>query len=190
MTASRTCRACGVELHGDVMWCLRCYEPVRHLTPRDPGDPTISFLRDPDDGSERSRWKAGVNTFGPVGRIVVTLLVLAFAPRSTNLVAVAVIWPAYLASAAIVLRATWKKDHVVSTSIEEIATKGRPTSPTVEPAPTSVPRSTIAAYVVIGLAIAAGILGWGATNEDVHAALAMCGAIALLVIAVRLLVKP
>jgi hypothetical protein len=111
------------------MWCLRCYEPIRQLTPRDPGARTITFLRDPNEGAERSRWRAGVNTFGPVGRIVTTLLVIAFAPWTTNAVALIVMWPIYLVGAAIVLRATWKKDDVVHASIAEMAVAGRPASP-------------------------------------------------------------
>jgi hypothetical protein len=114
MTASRTCHACGAELPGDVRRCLRCYEPIRHLTPRDPGEPTITFLRGPDDGVERSRWKAGVNTFGPFGRIAVTLLVLVMAPLSLNLVSLVVVLPAYLVLAAIVLRPVWKRDRVLT----------------------------------------------------------------------------
>src|SRR6185503_15815223 len=103
MTASRTCRACGAGLPGEVMWCLRCYEPVRQLTPRDPGEPTVTFLRDHDDGPERSRWKGGVNTFGPFGRVLVTVLVLLMAPLSLSLVSIVVLLPCYLVLASVVL---------------------------------------------------------------------------------------
>jgi hypothetical protein len=79
MTAPRTCRACGTNLSPDVTWCLQCYEPVRHLTPRAPQLPVL------DDDPPRpepptSRWRAGPTTFGPIGRLVATAIVLAFAP--------------------------------------------------------------------------------------------------------------
>jgi len=121
------------------MWCLRCYEPIRQLTPRDPGTPTITLLRDPNEDAERSRWRAGVNTFGPVGRIVTTLLVIAFAPWTTNAVALIVLWPIYLVGAAIVLRATWKKDDVVHASIAGKAVAGRPAPPPPDLRGTSLP---------------------------------------------------
>jgi len=172
------------------MWCLRCYEPVRQLTPRDPGGPTITFLRDPNEGAERSRWKAGVNTFGPIGRIVVTALVLAVAPWNTNLVAIAVVWPCYLVLAALVLRQTWKRDHVVVTSLDEIGRKGRPASAPVAAVRTPIPRSTLVAYGLGALVAIACLAVWSATGEDVHAALTVCGAIGLFVVVVRWLMKP
>ena len=79
MTAPRTCRACGANLKGDVMRCLRRYALVRQLTPRPPQLPTVHFVQ-PKDERPMSRWKAGATTFGPVGRIAITALVLLFAP--------------------------------------------------------------------------------------------------------------
>ncbi len=77
------------------MWCLQCYEPVRQLTPREPPLPGIQFMP-PKDEAPMSRWKAGATTFGPVGRITITLLVLLFAPWSMDGFAIIVLWPPYL----------------------------------------------------------------------------------------------
>jgi hypothetical protein len=73
-----------------------------------------------------SRWKAGATTFGPVGRIAITLLVLLFAPCSMNGFAIFVLWPPYVVLATLVLRATWKRDHVQSMTVAEMAVAGRP----------------------------------------------------------------
>lgn len=80
MTAPRTCRTCGAELAGNVMWFLRCHEPVRQLTPRESRPPGIVFL---PSGPQHptSRWPTGPNVVGPVARILVTALVLALFPR-------------------------------------------------------------------------------------------------------------
>jgi hypothetical protein len=173
------------------MWCLRCYEPIRQLTPRDRGEPTITFLRSSEDDAERSRWKAGVNTFGPFGRIVVTLLVLALAPWSTNPMTLLVVGPAWLIVAVLVLRGTWKKDDVLSTSYAEMGAKGRSTDlDDVVPVRHPIPRSTIVAYGVAGALLVAAAIGWALTGRDVHALSGLCGSIALLVLTVRWFLRP
>jgi hypothetical protein len=185
MTASRTCRACGAELRGDVRWCLRCYEPVRELTPREPQLPTVNFLPDPDEHRERSRWKAGATTFGPVGRIAVTLIVLAFAPWSTNVIALVVAWPAYLTIAGIVLSQTWKKDDVATTDVREMAVLGKPSEPAVEPTPIPTPRATIVAWgVLIALGVGGAIV-WFAGGSVVRGVLGICASLAALVLTIR-----
>lgn len=169
------------------MWCLRCFEPVRLLSPREQPVPTVQFLV-PKEEPERSRWKAGANTFGPGGRIAITGLVLAFTPWTTNLVAVAVIWPCYLALAILVLRATWRKDVVQRTTIEEMAAVGSRASPPPE-APHGVPRSTLVAWVALtafGVGIAVVWLTSGALG---HGIIAVCGSIAMLVLVVRWLAR-
>jgi hypothetical protein len=189
MTASRTCRACGAELRGDVTWCLRCYAPVRQLTPREPQLPTVNLLHDPDEGRERSRWKGGVNTFGPFGRIVVTVIVLAFAPWSTNVVGLVVAWPAYLVLAGVVLAQTWKKDDVVTTDLREIAAMGRSSAPAVEPAPVPTPAATIVAWTVITAFAIVGAIVWFAGGSVARGALGICASLAALVLAVRWLTR-
>ncbi|GIV00599.1 MAG: hypothetical protein KatS3mg014_2214 [Actinomycetota bacterium] len=80
VTAPRNCRACGAPLAGDVRWCLRCYEPVRELSPRPPQLPPLPAVREPSPEPRTSRFRAGPTTLGPVGRILATLVVALFAP--------------------------------------------------------------------------------------------------------------
>jgi hypothetical protein len=167
------------------MWCLRCYEPVRLLTPREPQLPTVQFLRDPDAHRERSRWRPGVNTFGPVGRVVTTAIVLAVAPWSTNAVALVVSWPAYLVLAGLILRSTWKKDDVVATTVRELVAAHGPFEPGPEPAPIAVPRSTAVAWAAMGIIGAGGAVAWFASGSVGRGVIGICTALAALVLAVR-----
>jgi len=167
------------------MWCLRCYEPVRQLTPREPQLPTVNFLHDPDEGRERSRWKGGVNTFGPTGRIAVTVVVLAFAPWSTNAVALAVAWPAYLAVAGLVLAHTWKKDDVERTDVRQMAVMGRPSAPAVEAAQVPTPKATIVAWCVLAMIGVGGAVVWFSGGSTARGILGICASLAALVLSVR-----
>jgi hypothetical protein len=135
------------------MWCLRCYAPVRHLTPREPQLPTIQFLA-PKEAVPTSRWHRGATTFGPAGRLTITAVVLLLAPWSTNPMALFVLWPAYLAIAVAVLRSTWRKDFVEAapTGPEPI-----PLGPPVEPVRTPVPAGTMLAWAGLA-AVAVGVL--------------------------------
>jgi hypothetical protein len=93
MTAPRACRSCGAPLPRDVRWCLRCYTPVAELTPRERQLPPVEHAEDPPPWANRSplrdnrgtpptysRWRAGPTTFGPVGRIAITVVVLLVFP--------------------------------------------------------------------------------------------------------------
>ena len=170
------------------MWCLQCYEPVRQLTPREPPLPSIQFVP-PKDEAPMSRWKAGATTFGPVGRITITLLVLLFAPWSTDGFAIFVLWPPYLVLAGVVLHGTWRKDHVQTMTIAQMAVAGRTSSP----APalrTPIPRSTVVAWlllVTLGLGVE---VVWASSGQTVHAVIAIGASLTVLVLAVRWLAKP
>jgi hypothetical protein len=183
MTAPRTCRACGANLKGDVMWCLQCYAPVRQLTPREPQLPT-AYLVQPKDERPMSRWKAGATTFGPVGRIAITLLVLLFAPWSMNGIAIFVLWPPYLVIATLVLRTTWKRDHVQTMTVAEMAVAGRPSWAPSE-SRMRIPRSTVVAWlllVTLGLGVA---FVWATGGQTVHALIGICASLVALVLALR-----
>ena len=183
MTAPRTCRACGAELTGDVMWCVRCYEPVRQLTPRAPGLGVSSPAMIRGDLRPRSRWKAGATTFGPAGRIAVTALVVSFAPwpQVTSPIGLAVLWPLYLLIAGTLLRSTWKRDLVESKlpapSTEDV---DRP-----EPVRPPIPRSTIWTWVGIGVLSLVAAVVWAATGDRAHGIIGILASIGLLVLAMR-----
>jgi hypothetical protein len=185
MTAARTCRACGAELTGDVMWCVRCYEPVRHLTPRSPDLAVSSLQPVRGDGRPRSRWRAGATTFGPVGRIVVTIGVLLFFPWGTigNPITLFVYLPAYMFLALAVLRSTWRRDLVTTTpaSMSEPSSSDEP----VEIVRPPLPRSTIVAWIVLGVIGLAFAIVWTASGDEMHGILGICASLVALVVAGR-----
>lgn len=170
------------------MWCLRCYAPVRHLTPRPPQLPTVHFVQ-PKDERAMSRWKAGATTFGPVGRITITLLVLLFAPWSMDGFAIFVLWPPYLVLAGLVLRGTWRKDHVQTMTIAEMVAAGRPphASP---PARVPIPRSTVVAWLLlVTMGLGVGV-AWASGGQTPRAVISIGASLVVLVLAVRWLVRP
>lgn len=131
MTAPRVCRRCGAALSPNIMWCTLCYEPVRQLTPRDRQLPPLAAVEEPPEGVRRSplrgapeprvysRWKAGPTTFGPVGRILITLLVAAFFPWGSfvgfgSALGPLLLWylMGYTFLATFVLRHVWRKGRV------------------------------------------------------------------------------
>jgi hypothetical protein len=168
------------------MWCLRCLEPVRQLTPREGNIPVASFVKTTPAGT-RSRWKAGATSFGPVGRIAITVAVLLFFPPTIgNPVTLFVYLPAYLAIATVVLRSTWKKDVVERPlSVEEPEGEPRP-EPVVEP----IPRATIVAWSVL-IAIGLGVaVVWTASDNVGRGAIGIGASLVALVLAFRWFMRP
>lgn len=115
MTAARTCASCGADLSGGVRWCVRCYAPVRELTPRAPIWAPGEFVDTPivADGAVAhwSRWEKSQTTFGPFGRIavtVVTLLWLLGAIGQSPITAVFV-----LPLSVVIIRSVWQPGWVV-----------------------------------------------------------------------------
>jgi len=116
MTASRTCRACGAELPGVVRWCLRCQEPIRELTPREPVWHDGEFVDQPvhTGGSvpHWSRWEASATTLGPWGRIGLTAALLLTLPVAGMFgMFMYVIW--FPVIAIVGLRGIWAKGWVI-----------------------------------------------------------------------------
>jgi hypothetical protein len=192
MTAPRACRACGAPLPGDVRWCLRCYTPVRELTPREPQLPPVSNPEEPPATINRSplwglpppvysRWRAGPTTFGPVGRITITVLVLVAFPWGA-IVALNPfqLWYAlgYTIFATYVLRSTWRRDRVAS----EARSRRFPATGTSA----SLWSRHVDARIVTGLALVGvgGAIAYAWTNLDAVGrygvtAVAVVGAVAL-----------
>lgn len=168
------------------MWCLRCLEPVRQLTPREGDIPVASFVSAGPDAI-RSRWKAGATSFGPVGRIAITVAVLLFFPSSIgNPVTLFVYLPAYLAIAVVVLRSTWKKDVVERPlAVEEPIGEPRP-----EPVVERVPTATIVAWSVL-IAIGLGVaIAWTASDNVGRGVIGIGASLAALVFAFRWFMRP
>jgi hypothetical protein len=155
MTAARTCSSCGAELSGDVRWCVRCYAPVRELTPRAPVWGPGEFVDTPivTNGAvpHWSRWEKSQTTFGPFGRIavtVVTLLWLVSAIGHTPITAVFV-----LPLSVVIIRSVWQPGWVVPPHEAAVAARGAH-----EPASTWLwDRSDVIGSVVLATAWAAAI---------------------------------
>lgn len=80
-----TCPRCGARVTADATWCGQCFAsiPVASSEPA-PGESgvlaasraRIPAPRDPAHVATYSRWKKGATSFGPVGRILLTILTL------------------------------------------------------------------------------------------------------------------
>ena len=79
----KTCPECGAQVADDLAWCNQCYEALstgsaasapdaeRPLWARaNVGQPDVKVV------PEFSRWRGGATSFGPVGRVLLTLGVL------------------------------------------------------------------------------------------------------------------
>ena len=112
------------------MWCLRCYEPVRLLTPRDRQLPTPADLVPIDPVEARpdhvwirldkpvySRVRAGATTWGLWGRVALSAIVLAFAPWGAFTVTSMLYLLTYIPVSILLLRSIWHRE-VVGTQAE------------------------------------------------------------------------
>jgi len=121
MTAPRVCRACGAPLAGDVRWCLRCYEPARELTPRsavwEPGTfvdaPTVRGPSVP----HWSRWEKTTTTFGPVGRVAWTVVVVSFLTSALTRSPFMLLFE--LPAAIVILHGIWARGWFVPSETDE-----------------------------------------------------------------------
>jgi hypothetical protein len=80
MPSPRTCRKCGKPLLPDLPWCLQWYEPITRFAARAPlhhGDFVGSPIPTGGHIPHWSRWEKSATTFGPVGRVVATMLLFA-----------------------------------------------------------------------------------------------------------------
>ncbi len=81
METLETCGTCGARLAPDIGWCPRCYAPRAAAQPSG-GHAAAPNLRmwyppeEPTPPAVYSRWRGGATTFGPVGRVVITVAIL------------------------------------------------------------------------------------------------------------------
>jgi hypothetical protein len=79
----RTCPRCGARVANELEWCNQCYEALPTdgaVSAPDAERPLLvrSNVRRPDVeiAPEYSRWRGGATSFGPIGRVLLTLGVL------------------------------------------------------------------------------------------------------------------
>ena len=116
MPVGRDCRACGAPLPPDLRWCGRCLTPVALYAAREPLHEPGTFVGAITPAARTSRWRGGATSFGPVGRIASTLVLLASFPwwgvaNLNPLVLFAAL--AWLVAAMIFLRSIWKPERIV-----------------------------------------------------------------------------
>jgi len=115
MPSPRTCRKCGKPLLPDLPWCPQCYEPVRQFAARAPlhhGDFVGSPIPTGGHIPHWSRWEKSATTFGPVGRVIATVLLVAtLLPAITSGGFLYLI--AFPIAGGVVLRSVWAKGWVV-----------------------------------------------------------------------------
>jgi hypothetical protein len=118
-----TCDVCGARLDPGAEWCGLCLARTDHrnLGRSGPAGATPSLpLWHPESPlpSERySRWRGGSTTFGPVGRIVATVVVVGLSISGFLVVRAAQFlgltgWLAYDAVGLVILREVWKRDRI------------------------------------------------------------------------------
>ena len=98
MPIGSTCRSCGAALRPDLEWCGTCYARVTTFAARPALHEPGSYVGTPMPDVRTSRWRAGPTTWGPVGRLVATGLLLLIFP-----------WWAIV----LPLRSIWRKTRVV-----------------------------------------------------------------------------
>ena len=127
MTAPRNCRYCGAALPPSVRWCLQCHARVRELSPRPRIEGTYVGPLQPE--VRYSRWRAGPLTFGPAGRIAITVVVVLF---GSSIVLggfnPASLWflSGYVTAATLILKQTWTRVRVPAS---DATSESRPSPP-------------------------------------------------------------
>jgi len=129
MTAPRTCRQCGTPLPPSVRWCSLCLEPVRELSPR-PSD-VGNYVEPMRPQVRYSRWIAGPLTFGPLGRVIITVVVVlvgsGFVMGGFN---PAMLWmlSGYVVAATLILKQTWTRVRIPDAEVEAEGESRSPSS--------------------------------------------------------------
>lgn len=127
MTAPRACRSCGADLAVDVRWCTRCYAPITEYAARERLHDGFVGITQPD--VRYSRWKAGPLSFGPVGRLLVTTLVLLMGPWTTISFFTLMYAPIWLGLSVTVLKQVWRREPVEADSPPSVTERFRERHP-------------------------------------------------------------
>lgn len=118
MPIGSLCRSCGAPLPADIRWCTTCYTPVTLYSRREPLHEVGGYVSAPTPTPRTSRWRAGATTFGPAGRIAITVVLLALFPwggvgglsAASALQLYFLLGWAFLAT--LVLRHVWRRERV------------------------------------------------------------------------------
>ena len=92
MPIGSTCRSCGAALRPDLAWCGTCNARVTTFAARPALHEPGSYVGTPMPDVRTSRWHAGPTTWGPVGRLVATGLLLLIFPWGAIVLPLRSIW--------------------------------------------------------------------------------------------------
>ena|SRR5438128_2003372 len=122
------CDRCGALLTADLNWCGQCYAPVTRRPQAEPAEASYAWAGplaripevdpDPVPAPRYSRWKSGPTTYGPVLKVVITLVMalLGFVTwymfRFIDGPVVVADVGVYAAIALWVLHHVWRRDRV------------------------------------------------------------------------------
>jgi len=196
MPAPSTCRNCGAALPPDVRWCGLCYEPVREFTARAPihdrvpeappsGPIGLVPAGDQRNGGRWSRWERTPTTFGPAGKIALTVLIGGWIV-SAYFTMFVLFWLILVFIGGWILREVWRKGWVPEERIVESGAKVAARSdlhpePPTPPAPRWIPARTKVAWVGLGALALAAAVAFSYGSEPVQAGVMMGGSLTLLV---------
>jgi hypothetical protein len=185
MPIGRNCRSCGAALPADLGWCAVCYTPVTPHAVRPPLHQAGEYVGIPTPTPRTSRWRAGPTTFGPVGRIVATLCLLALFPWGSTVevsaMAALQLWflIGWVVLAIVLLRFVWAPTRVGEDSAEGRMERFRRQHPVLGHRIALGPGSRrIALLIAVACALVAW-LGLDDLNRYVWAAVATSAGLAL-----------
>jgi hypothetical protein len=115
MTAPRECRACGARVPGAVRWCGLCQTPIQELTPREPVWREGEFVDQPIHRggaiSHWSRWEKSATTFGPLGRVAITMIAALWVLSAAGQSPITLVF--VLPLVVVLVRSVWQRGWVV-----------------------------------------------------------------------------
>jgi hypothetical protein len=109
--APANCRSCGAALPPSVRWCSLCNERVLEFSPREPVH-TGGYVGELHTEPRYTRWRSSPTTFGPLGRIVVTLAVILMGPWTAISAFTIIYLPAWIMLATLILKQVWLRQRV------------------------------------------------------------------------------
>ena len=191
MPAPSTCRNCGAALQPDVRWCGLCLEPIREFTSRTPvhdrvpqheTSPRIRLVSPGTEhtGGRYTRWEKTPTTFGPVGRSVITAVLVTWIVSAFFTMFV-VSWLLLASIGGWILKEVWRKGWVPTERIVESGTPATVPEPATMPAPPYIPLRTKVAWIGLGVVFLGAALGFAYGSESVQSVVLMGGSLTLLV---------
>ena len=131
-------------------------------------------------GGRYTRWEKTPTTFGPVGRSVITAVLVTWIVSAFFTMFV-VSWLLLASIGGWILKEVWRKGWVPTERIVESGTPATVPEPATTPAPQYIPLRTKVACVGLGVVFLAAAVGFAYGSESVQSVVLMGGSLSLLV---------